>query len=61
MRDDCGRLHDIFDAIKRVERYAKRGRSVFEEDELAHTWMVHHIQIIGEAASQLSSRFRNPH
>jgi uncharacterized protein with HEPN domain len=53
MRDDCGRLQDILDAIKRVERYAKRGRRVFEEDELVHTWMIHHIQIIGEAASQL--------
>lgn len=61
MRDDCGRLHDILDAIKRVERYAKRGRLVFEEDELIHTWMIHHIQIIGEAASQLSSAFRKTH
>jgi uncharacterized protein with HEPN domain len=61
MRDDRGRLQDILDAIKRVERYAKRGRSVFEEDELVHTWMIHHIQIIGEAASQLSSAFRKTH
>ena len=61
MRDDCGRLHDILDAIKRVERYAKRGRLVFEEDELVHTWMIHHIQIIGEAASQLSAGFRKTH
>jgi len=57
MRDDHGRLHDILDAIKRIERYAKRGRRAFEEDELIHTWMIHHIQIIGEAASQLSLTF----
>ncbi len=61
MRDDCGRLQDILDAIKRVERYAKQGRPVFEEDELVHTWMIHHIQIIGEAASQLSAGFRKTH
>ena len=60
MRDDCGRLQDILDAITRVERYAKRGRSVFEKDELVHTWMIHHIQI-GEAASQLSLAFRKTH
>ena len=41
MRDDRGRLQDILDAIKRIERYAKRGRPVFEEDELVHTWMIH--------------------
>lgn len=37
MRDDRGRLHDLLDAINRIERYAKRGRRVFEEDELIHT------------------------
>lgn len=61
MRDDRGRLQDIFDAIKRIEQYAKRGRRVFEEDELVHTWMIHHIQIIGEAASQLTPPFRKTH
>ena len=61
MRDDRGRLQDMLDAVKRIERYAKRGRRVFEEDELVHTWMIHHIQIIGEAASQLSPAFRKTH
>jgi uncharacterized protein with HEPN domain len=61
MRDDRGRLQDIFDAIKRIERYAKRGRRAFEENELVHTWMIHHIQIIGEAASQLTPTFRKTH
>jgi uncharacterized protein with HEPN domain len=61
MRDDHSRLQDILDAIKRIERYAKRGRRVFEEDELVHTWMIHHIQIIGEAASKLTPTFRKTH
>ena len=61
MRDDRSRLHDILDAIKRIERYAKRGRRVFEEDELIHTWMIHHIQIIGEAASKLTPAFQKTH
>ena len=43
MRDNRGRLQDILDAIKQIERYTKRGRRVFEEDELVHTWMIHHI------------------
>lgn len=61
MRDNRDRLQDILDAIKKIERYAKRGRVVFEEDELVHTWMIHHIQIIGEAASKLTPVFRKAH
>lgn len=61
MRDDHSLLQDILDAIKRIERYAKRGRRVFEEDELVHTWMIHHIQIVGEAASRLTPTFRKAH
>ena len=61
MRDDRARLQDILDAIRRIERYAKRGRRVFKEDELVHTWIIHHIQIIGEAASKLTPAFRKTH
>lgn len=58
MRDDRQRLRDILDAIRQIERYAKRGRRSFEEDELIHTWIIHHIQIVGEAASKLTPTFR---
>ena len=50
MRDDRERLLDILEAIERIERYAARGREAFENDELLQTWVVHHVQIIGEAA-----------
>ena len=50
MRDDRERLQDILEAIERVEKYTARGREVFERDELVRTWIVHYIQIIGEAA-----------
>ena len=60
MRDDRGRLQDILDAIKRIERYEKRGRSVFEEDELVHTWMIHHIQIIGHWNVKRARRYCTP-
>jgi uncharacterized protein with HEPN domain len=58
MRDDRDRLQDILDANMNIERYAKRGRRLFEEDELVHTWMIHHMQIIGEAASKLTPAYR---
>lgn len=30
----------------------------FDNDELIQTWVVHHLQIIGEASSNLSAAFR---
>lgn len=54
MRDGIDRLLDILEAIKEIERYAIRGgRDTFLQDELVQVWMVHHLQIIGEAAARL--------
>ena len=55
MRSDKERLLDIQEAIIRIEKYAAQGQSVFEEDELIQTWIVHHLQIIGEACRALSA------
>lgn len=54
MRDDRERLLDIQEAIERIEKYAVRGREAFERDELIQTWVLHHLQIIGEAVRALS-------
>ena len=45
----------MLEAIGDIERYASRGRSAFESDELHQTWVVRHLQIIGEAARALPS------
>ena len=58
MRRDKERLQDIVEAIERIEKYAVGGKGVFEKDELVQTWIVHHVQIIGEAASQVSKEFK---
>ena len=58
MRDDCGRLADILEAVERIEKYSQRGRLAFENDELIQTWIVHHLQILGEAARALSDTTR---
>ena len=62
MRDDRERLLDIREAIERINKYAVRGKKAFEEDELVQNWIIHHLQIIGEAANQLSKNYqeRNP-
>ena len=61
MRDDRAYLEDILEAIERIERYAERGREAFTADELIQTWIVHHIQIIGEAVGKLSVEVKQRH
>ncbi len=59
MRQEAERLQDILDAIAAIERYASQGRQAFDEQELIQVWVVHHLQIIGEAANALSSDLMN--
>jgi uncharacterized protein with HEPN domain len=59
MRSPEERLQDILDAISSVEKYASLGRSRYDEDELVQTWILHHLQVIGEATSHLGGEFRS--
>jgi uncharacterized protein with HEPN domain len=61
LRDDQARLEDILRAIGLIERYARRGRSSFDDDELLQAWMLHHLTVIGEAAVRLSLALREGH
>ena len=61
MRRDRQRLEDILEAIERIEKYASGGRASFDRDELVQTWVLHHLQIIGEAARGLSDEIRSAH
>lgn len=59
MRREAQRLQDILDAIMAIERYAAQGRQAFDQQELIQVWVIHHLQIIGKAASSLSSDLIN--
>ena len=61
MRDDRQRMLDIQEAIAYIEKYTVRGRAAFDQDELIQTWVVHHLQIIGEASRGISQSFRDQH
>jgi uncharacterized protein with HEPN domain len=61
MRDDRERLLDIQEAIERIEKYAARGRETFERDELIQVWILHNLQILGEAARAISDDFKQQH
>ena len=53
VRDQRARLGDILEAVAAIRRHAGRGRDAFVADELIQVWIVHHLQIIGEAAARL--------
>jgi uncharacterized protein with HEPN domain len=55
VRDDPEVLRDILEAIERNERHLTPNKRAFKRNELIQTWVIHHLQIIGEAASQLGS------
>lgn len=61
MRDAAERLLDMVEAIERIEKYASEGRQQFEQNELIQTWVLHHLEIIGEAASKLGRSFHEAH
>lgn len=54
MRDDRERLRDINEAIDKIEKYVSLGYQAFIEDERTQVWIIHHLQLIGEASNHLS-------
>ena len=61
MKGDRRRLEDILESIDRIEKYAVRGKAAFENEDLVQVWILHHIQIIGEAARKVSDELRQQH
>ena len=61
MRDDRLRLADILEAIRQIEKYSGHDRNAFDENELIQVWILHHLEIIGEACRGLSGEFRKTH
>jgi len=61
VRDDRAKLLDVLEAIEQIEKYAARGRQSFDGDELIQTWILYHLQIIGEAVRSLSEGLRERH
>ena len=56
MRDEEERLQDILEAISQIEKYAVQGKEEFQQNELVQIWIIHHLQIIGEASNNLSQK-----
>ena len=52
-------MEDALEAIDRIQKYAARGRTAFEGDELIQAWIVHHLEILGEALSHVPQSVRD--
>ena len=54
MRTDADRLSDILLAIAKIKERAAGSLDAFEHDEMLQVWVIHHLQVIGEAARGVS-------
>ena len=61
MRDSYERLRDVQEAIIHILKYTSQGSDLFYHDELVQTWVIHHLEIIGEATRTIPQDFRNLH
>lgn len=61
MRDVKERLLDIQEAIANIMKYTNQGRDSFDQNELIQTWVIRHLEIIGEAARTLPPDFKEHH
>ena len=61
MREPRERIHDMLEAIAGIERHTDGGREAFDADELVQVYVVHQLQIAGEAAYQLPKDVHRRH
>ncbi|MEN6517973.1 MAG: HepT-like ribonuclease domain-containing protein [Methanospirillum sp.] len=54
MRRDRDRLTDIIEAIGKIRERLPPAPEELMESELLQVWVIHHLQVIGEAANNLS-------
>lgn len=58
LRETAERLRDIYEAVVRIEKYTQGGRTSFDQNELIQTWVIHHLEIIGEAARAIPQEYQ---
>jgi uncharacterized protein with HEPN domain len=61
MRSDADRVRDILDAIARINARMPVAFDVFHADEMLQVWVIHHLQVIGEAARGVSQALVERH
>ncbi len=61
MNRDVERLRDALDAAQKITELANRGRAAFDGDPLIQVWIIHHLEIVGEALAHVSSSLESSH
>jgi uncharacterized protein with HEPN domain len=56
MRNDRERMRDIQEALNSIEKCATQGQEAFFANELIQSWILLHLQIMGEAARSMNSK-----
>jgi uncharacterized protein with HEPN domain len=61
MRSDADRLSDILEAIAKTRERITDSIQAFQGDEVLQVWAIHHLQVIGEAARNVSQSLKDRH
>lgn len=61
MRSDADRVSDILDGIAKIKGRITDNVDAFQSDEMLQVWVIHHLQVIGEAARGVSQSLRDDH
>jgi len=61
MRSDADRLSDILEAIAKIRERITDSIQAFQGDEVLQVWVIHHLQVIGEAARNVSQSLKDRH
>jgi uncharacterized protein with HEPN domain len=58
MRSDADRLSDILEAVARIKERITDVEA-FQRDEMLQIWVIHYLQVIGEAARGVSQPIKD--
>jgi uncharacterized protein with HEPN domain len=61
MRSDADRVSDILEATAKIRERVTDDIDAFLGDEMLQVWVIHHLQVIGEAARGVSQFLKERH
>lgn len=61
MRSDADRVSDILEAAAKIRKRITDSVDAFQADEMLQVWVIHHLQVIGEAARGVSQSLKERH
>ena len=61
MRSDADRVNDILNATAKIRERVTDTIDAFQRDEMLQVWVIHHLQVIGEAARGVSQSLKERH